>query len=334
MGYRYRKKYRCYFCGRHTRDIVSVLFDNEVRILCIRCFLSYTLHETIKDMLRYGNEEDLISVVRVLEGINDLVEDNPFVQAIRYVIDEWAQKYPQPLYVDQLEARWRYRFPLVKILKYLQDEEIFVMASFPGSKRVVISPGDLLRSLLKRYSSSRDFFRDIVKAITGLAVVRYLIDPQSLKLRMVYATLQAIAACIERGTNQVYYKIMGYKCKLCNGVFSTKSEIKMHLLREHSYEISCSDIDECFHDYVIEIKGKPIGILCRSTLFIEKASVYGVGNISKYLRNLLTRGAIIPQEGDEIIREEDGVKYVVIDPAWIKVRERMRMLERQLIRPR
>ena len=333
MRYGQRRSYQCHFCGRFTDEAVFVWLDGSQKILCIRCFLSYTLHETVRDMLDHGNEDDFRSVVRVLEGINDLIEDNPLVQAIRYVIDTWAQKYPQPLYLDELERKWKYRQTIDKVVEYLRMEEIFSKARFPGSDREFLAPGPILKSLLKRFPSSRGFFQDVVKAITGLAVIKYLSDPQSLKLRMIYATLQAIGVCA-KNKKEVYYEIKGYTCKLCNATFKTREEIRTHILRDHGYEIAWNNIDECLHKYISEIKGKPLGILCKYFLFIEKANVYGVRSITKYLRYLLTRGAILPRAGNEAIMDKNGEKYVIVDLAWIRVRERMRTLEKQLIRTR
>lgn len=331
--YRRRKYYKCYFCGKYSRDIVIAYIDGDNRTVCIRCFLAYALYETIRDMLKHGNEEDLRYVVRVLEGINDLVEDNPLAQSIRYVIDEWAHKYPKPLYVDELERKWRYRFNLDKILKYLASEEILVRVRFPGSTRLLLSPGNTLRDMLKRFPTSRGFFRDIVKAVTGLAVVRYLADAETRKFRNIYATLQAIAACIDGGEREPVYEVKGYKCRLCGKVFSSRTEIRTHILKEHSYEIECSD-ETCISNYMEPITGKQLGEWCKYAVFVEKASVYGVGSLNRYLRYLLTKGAILPQEEEEVVVERGGEKYVAVDIAWIRVRERMRMLERQIIRRR
>jgi len=338
MSYELRSRYTCAYChktynARYVPFVVIKMHDKE-EIWCIRCFLAYALHETIKDMLTSGEEEDFKSAIRVLEGINDIVEENPLVQAIRDTIDRWVQKYPQPLYRDELEAHWKWRrLSLDRVLQYLRDEEIFVESRFVKSNRIHISPGRILRILLKRYSSSKSLFKDVVKAITGLAVIKYLSDPQSLKLRMIYATLQAIGVCA-KNKKEVYYEIKGYTCKLCNATFKTREEIRTHILRDHGYEIAWNNIDECLHKYISEIKGKPLGILCKYFLFIEKANVYGVRSITKYLRYLLTRGAILPRAGNEAIMDKNGEKYVIVDLAWIRVRERMRTLEKQLIRTR
>ena len=333
--YRRTRYFKCYFCGKYSKDVVAAYIDGDRRYVCIRCFLSYVLHETIKDMLKHGNEDDLKYVVRVLEGINDLVEDNPLAQSIRFVIDEWAQRYPKPLYIDELGRKWRYRLDLDKVLSYLSSEDILLVSRFPGSNRSVLTAENLLRDLLRRFPSSKGFFSDIVKAITGLAIVKYLADPKTRKFRMIYATLQALAACIDDTCKEPYYEVKGYKCNLCNNVFSSRTEVKLHILNQHPYEIDC-DIDnaDCFYKYVSEVTGKQIGMWCRYSLFIEKASVYRVGVINRYLRYLLTKGAIIPVEGKEVVVERKGDKYIAVDIAWIRVREYMRQLERQLVRVR
>lgn len=333
--YRRRPYFKCYFCGKYSKNIVLAYIDGAERYVCTRCFLSYILHEAIKEMLKYGDEEDLKHVVRVLEGINDLVEDNPLAQSIRFVIDEWAQKYPKPLYIDELERKWGYKFKLDKILEYLSSEEILTKSKFLGSDRLILSPGNMLRNLLRRFPSSKGFFRDIVKAVTGLAVVRYLADPKTRKFRMIYATLQALAACIDDPDSEPYYEVKGYRCRICNNAFSSKTEIKLHILKQHPYEINCDiDDNECFLKYVSEITGRQLGIWCKHRLFIEKASVYGVRAINRYFRYLLTKGAIIPVEGEEIVVERKGDKYIAADIAWGRVRERMKQLERQVIRGR
>lgn len=328
--------FKCYLCGKYSKSLVIAYIDNAERYVCTRCFLSHILHETIKEMLKYGNEEDLKYAVRVLEGINDLVEDNPYAQAIRFIIDEWAQRYPKPLSIDELKWKWKYRLSLDKVLDYLASEEILIRSKLSGSNYLILSPGDILRDLLRRFPSSRGFFRDVVKVSTGLAVVRYLADPETAKFRKIYATLQAIAECLNDNDREPYYEVKGYRCKLCKSVFLSKDAIKFHILKQHySYEIDCDiNKDECFFKYVSEIPGKQLGVWCKYIYFVRKACVYGVGDINRYRRYLLTKGVITPMKGEEVVIERKGDKYIAVDIAWIRVRERMRQLERQVIRGR
>lgn len=331
----YVKKYTCDFCRKNIRDVVFVTIDNKECILCIRCFLSYALHETIKDMIASGREEDFKCALRVLEGINDLVEDNPFVQSIKFVIDEWARKYPKPLYKDKLKHKYYlyYRTPLERILNYLSDEGILIERKATHSNRIILVPGQILQNLLNRYPpSTKAFFKDVIKAITGLVIVRYLIDPEKPKLRAIYATLQAIKKCTDCPSTKPYYKKKEYFCKLCGSKFIDKNEAEEHLIIDHKEETAYKDANESFSEY-IEIRGEEIGKKCEYDLFVEWASIYGV-RIDKYLRNLLSRGIILPQEGDEAIVEEGGRRYIVVDLAWIKLREYMRSVERQIIRSR
>ena len=332
---RIRRYYECYLCGKYSRDIVVAYIDGDNRVVCIRCFIPYILHETIRDMLRNGSEEELRYVLRVLEGLNDLVENHPLAQAIRYIVDTWAQRFPKPLRKSTLETSWRYRLRLNKVLSYLASEGILVESRLQGSSSIVISPGPLLRDLLKKFPTSRGFFQDVVRAVTGLAIVRYLADAETRKIRSVYATLQALAECLDDSLKSPVYKIKGDKCRICDRIYSLKVEIKTHLLKEHAYKVNCDlNKEECFNQMVETITGEKIGVWCRLNLFISKAGVYGISNLSRYLRSLLTRGVIIPQEEEEIVVERNGEKFVAVDIAWIKVRERMRMLERQLVRPR
>jgi len=327
------RRFKCYLCNKYSEDIVIAYIDNAERHICIRCFLSYTLHETIKEMLKYGDEEDLKYAVRVLEGINDLVEDNPYAQAIMFTIDEWAQRYPKPLFIDELEQKWRYKLPLDKVLDYLASEEILIRSKLSNSNYLILSPGNILRNLLRKFPSSRGFFKDVVKVIKGLAVVRYLADPNTAKFRKIYATLQAIAACLDDNDKEPYYKVKGYKCKLCEHIFPSKEAIRSHILKQHSYEINCDvDEDECILKYVLEIPEKQLGVWCKYVYFVKKANVYGIDRINRYLSYLLTRGVITPIEGEEVVIERKGDKYIAVDIAWIRVRERMRQLERQIIR--
>jgi len=331
MPYYTRQKYTCEFCHKNTSEIVFVKINNLDYRLCTRCFLSYALHETIRDMVTSGREDDFKCALRVLEGINDLVEDNPLVQSIRFVIDEWARKYPKPLFKDELEFNWRYRFNVSKILDYLMREGILIERKSPSSNRIVIAPGDLLQDLLNRYPPlTKGFFKDVVKTITGLAVVRYLSDPTSPKLRAIYATLQAIKKCTECPSTKPYFKKKEYICKICGDKFVNKDEIKEHLIVNHKDKVAYKDVNESFSEYV-EISGEEIGKKCEYDLFVEWASIYGV-RIDKYLRILLTRGVILPQEGDEVVVEEGDKKYIIVDLAWIRLREYMRSIERQIVR--
>jgi hypothetical protein len=330
------RKYHCYHCHRYVSDVVKVIINREEKYICIRCHLSLLLHDTIVNILKYGTEEDLKCLIRVLEGINDLVEANPLIQAIIYVIDRWSHKYPQPLYLHELMNEWKYKVPLQKVLNYLSSEGIFeILLTHTGHK--MLSPGYVLRELLKRYSSSREFFENVVKIITGLAIVAYLVDPESLKLRMIYATLQAINACIDDKCTKPYYEIKGYRCKLCEGtkqvVFASKDEARKHALEDHFRQVNCDIIDEeCFNKYFEILTGRQFGVWCRYNIFVEKASVYGVRKISRFLRYLLVKRVIVPLEGDEIVKEIEGDKYIAVDFAWIKIREYMRQLDKELIR--
>jgi len=329
-----RRLYQCYICKKSYRsDVVEVDIDGASRTVCLRCWFAYCMHLVARDVLQNGGEEDLRHLLRVLEGINDLVEDNPMVQALRHVIDEWANKYPRPLYVDELEAKWRYRLGLDKVLKYLEDEGIFRRAQLAGVNKIILSPGDLLRSLLKRFSTSRGFFRDLVKVVTGLAIVRFLKEGEIPKIRAIYATVRAISECIESGVSAPVFRVKGYKCKCCNAIFATRHEATRHLLERHASEIGCSS-DECLSSYIEPVADAQIGMWCRESFFISKAGVYGVRNINKFFRELLTRGAIVPVEGDEVVIEVNGERFIAVDNSWGRFVERMRTLERQLVRVR
>lgn len=329
---RFLKYHECSFCGKNTSDIVAVNVDGVEKEICLRCFLAWILHDTIKDMLVNGKEEDLRHVVKVLEGINELVEDNPLTQGVRQVIDEWVQKYPKPLYINELTAKWKYKIEVDKVISYLASEGILVRSQLSGIPQNVLSPGDILKKLLQKYPSTKGLFSEVVKAITGLAIVRYLIDPENPKLRSIYATLQAINMCISEGKREPVYEVKGYKCKLCDKTFLSRVELKQHFILEHSFENE--NIEDYLDSNVEIVKGKKLGEWCKEAYFIEKAGVYGVNNIQAYLRRLLTKGALIPPEGDEIAMEREGEKYVAVDESWIKVREYMRVLEKQRIRNR
>jgi len=326
-------KYECYYCRKVTNDVVEINVAGVRRYICRRCYLARLFHDSILSMLRDGNEDDLNYVLRVLRGINDLIEDNPQAQAIRYVIDVWSQKYPKPLYVDELESGWKYIIPFQKVLGYLVSEKIFRIEQTNFGREAIL-PGPLLEDLLKMFPSSRGFFRDVIRAVTGLVTVNYLSDPETRKFRKVYAILQAINVCIDDENKISYFEIKGYKCKLCEPVnqpiFASITEVKEHILNTHS--IDC-DLDEetCFNSCVEYVLGKEIAVWCKLLTFIEKASVFGV-EISKFLRDLLTRGVILPPEGDEVVRDVGGEKYVAVDVAWFRIRERMRALERELRR--
>jgi len=326
-------KYECYFCRKVTSDVVEIYVNGARRYICRRCYLARLLHDAILSMLRDGNEDTFSYVLRVLKGINDLIEDNPQAQAIRYVIDVWSQKFPEPLYVDELESRWKYMISFQKVLRYLISEKIFRIEQ-TNFGREVIRPGPLLEDLLKMFPSSRGFFRDVIRAVTGLVTVNYLSDPETRKFRKVYAILQAINVCIDDENKIPYYEIKGYKCKLCEDVnqpiFASMAEVKEHILKTHSIDCDLNE-EVCFNSCVEYVFGKQIGIWCKFLTFVEKASVFGV-EISKFFRDLLTRGVILPSEGDEVMRHIKEEKYIAVDIAWFRVRERMRALERELRR--
>lgn len=326
------RKYQCHYCNKYVyaSDVASeVMIDGMKRYICIKCHLSRSLYDAIINMLTYGDEEGFRQVARVLQGVSDLIEENPLAQAVVYVINEWSQKYPgQTLYVKELESKWRYNISLQQILGYLSSTGIFIIDG--GA----LSPGHVLKKLLLRFPSSKDFFKDVIKIVTGLAVIRYAKDPLSKKFRMLFATLQAINACIDDEYTEPYYEIKGYKCKFCGAEFALMRDAKRHALEDHSHCITTYDADdeESLYNSFEVLTGKQLGVLCRYEVFIEKAGAYGVSNIGKFMRYLLTKGVIVPPESDDLIVVKKGKKYIVVDLAWIRVRERMRDLERQLRR--
>ena len=108
---------------------------------------------------------------------------------------------------------------------------------------------------------------------------------------------------------------------------------KKHLKEHHEDRVLYEGLDECFNRY-ITIKGEEIiGVKCDYDTFLEWASIYGVRQ-EKFIRNLLSRGAILPKESDEAIIEDKSGKKVIVDIAWVRAREYMLTLERQIIRSR
>jgi hypothetical protein len=329
----YAHIYNCDGCKKPVKGGYIVDINGKEMLLCLRCFLSHSLHETIRDMLQSGREEDIRDVLRFLRGINDLIEDNPLVQGIRHLIDVWAMRYPRPLSLSDADLRnWYYKVSIKTVVNYLIDEQIFKISA--GDQ---LEPGALLEKLLKLHATNKSIYRDLVKAVTGLATVRFLVDPDNPKLRSVYATIQAIANCLNE--LDPYYIVKGYKCRLCGAELATRYEAENHVKEKHSPELS---LEEYMGDaaeggagkYVEEIRGDAIGYLCRQTLFLQSATAYGVHGISKYLRRLIIDGVLLPVRGDDAIIEKGGEMYVVVDPSWIRVRERMRSLERKIIRHR
>jgi hypothetical protein len=283
-------------------------------------------------MLKDENPDNIQYIIRVLKGINDLIENNPHAQAIRYVIDMWSQKFPKrDLYVIDLASNWGYSIPLQKILEYLLSMGIFEIKQLEIG--IAISPGPLLNKLLEKYSSSREFFQSVVRVVTGLATVSFLAAPENKKFNKIYAIIQALNACIDDNSKIPCYEIKGYKCKICNSIFKTKSEMEDHLSKTHNLRDSESG------QYIEEIFGDIKGYWCKYSIFLEKASAYNVKTVG-LKRDLISRNVIIPEKipeeegGEEIVIRIGEEEYVLVDIAWFRVRERMRTLERELGRVR
>ncbi len=319
--------YRCGSCGKLVKGVYDVEIDGKKVLLCLRCFLSHTLHETLRDMLLSGGEEEVKDVLRVLKGLNDLIEDNPRVQAIRHLIDSWAERYPRPLSLDDIP--WPYiGIKTETVVKYLVDEQIFRVEA--GGQLV---PGALLERLLKLHPTNRSFFTELVKVVTGLATVRFLVDPENPRLRSVYATLQSLAACLDEA--RPHYKVEGYRCKLCGAELATRYEVENHILEKHSLEGGFEEhTGGDVREYVEEVRSEVVGYLCRWELFTQSSVAYGVRDITKYLMRLLKDGVLLPAKSDEAFVDREGERYVVVDPSWIRFRERMRSLERKVVRQR
>jgi hypothetical protein len=317
--------YRCGRCGKLVKGVYNVEIDGKKMLWCLRCFLSHGLHETIRDMLLSGREEEVKDVLRVLKGLNDLIDDNSLVQGIRHLIDSWAERYPKPLSLDDIP--WPYIIEKETVVKYLEDEQIFRIAA--GGQ---LEPGVLLEKLLKLYPTNRSFFTELVKVVTGLATVRFLVDPENPRLRSVYATLQSLAACLDEA--RPHYKVKGYRCKLCGAEFATMYEVENHILEKHSLEGGFEErTGGDVREYVEEVS-ELVGYLCRWEHFTRSAVAYGVHNITKYLMRLLKDGVLLPAKSDEAFVDREGERYVVVDPSWIRFRERMRSLERKVVRQR
>jgi len=319
--------YRCGHCGKLVKGAYIVEIDEKKVLLCRRCFLSLTLHETIRDMLLSGREEEVEDVLRVLKGLNDLIDDNPLVQGIRHLIDFWAERYPRPLSLDDIP--WPYiGIKKETVVKYLVDEQIFRVVA--GGQLV---PGALLEMLLKLHATNRSFFTKLVKVVMGLATVRFLVDPENPRLRSVYATLDSLAACLDEA--KPYYKVEGYRCKLCGAEFATRYEVENHILEKHSLEGGFEEhTGGDVREYVEGVRSELVGSLCRWEFFTQSAIANDVHNITKYLMRLLKDGVLLPAKSDEAFVEVNGEKYVVVDPSWIRFRERMRSLERKIVRQR
>lgn len=326
MSWIKRHRFQCYKCEKFVDEGVYIKHHDGEVFVCIRCFLSDALHETIRDILLSGKEEDIRDVVRVLKGVNELIEDNPLVQGIRHVIDLWFNKYPSPIFMSNIIGDWPYKINPQRIVDYLVHEQIFSIS------QESLVPGEILKKLIKLYVTNKSIFTDIAKVVTGLATVRFLVDPNNPKLRSIFAVLQALRSCLDEAIP--YYKVKGYRCKLCGMEFATRYDIMQHI-QSHGLMDDVAEIsDDLFQEYVEEIKGEVIGYLCRELLFIEKASTYGVHRTTKYLRKLITHGAVLATESDHAVVEMNGNRYIVVDASWMRIRERMRNLERQIIRQR
>lgn len=317
------KLIKCERCGRYKRK----LYDINGMMVCSDCVRSHSFYKVFKNGFK---DPDLRGdVVTVGIDIGNIVWFNPFSQAWFYPLLLWIffKTKGLTLYVEELEASWKYKTPLRKVLQVYQEEGIFKVIESNGRKKIV--EGEILNEVLRKYGDRSDVF-DIVGAWTsGLIISRLHEESDTPDFRAVNATISTIAEKLVDSDGNIkgepYTKISGYRCRICGNKFASKEDIRKHLMDKHTVPS-----DEIMAQ--VEEETTTIGYLLDYELLLENLKREGV-KPERFVERI-EKFAVLVHEDPETpwIVERDGRKYIVVEPAWVRVIAKTRVYEKELVR--
>ena len=320
-----KKLKKCERCGKYKRVLYNV---NGVWICsdCIRGIAFYKVfREGFRDPKMRGD------VITVGIDIGNLVWFNPFAQAWLFPITLWMyfKDTGKKFYLKDLESVWRYRTPLMDVMKVYQEENILRIVE-EGNEHVIVE-GDALKEMLRKYGDRSDVYEIIGAWVSGLVISRLHEEADAPDFRFVNAAMRSIAEKLVDSSGNIraepYTKTTGYRCRICGAKFMTREEIRRHLMVAHRVP---SD-EVMMH---VEEESITVGYLLEITYLIDVLKREGVKPERFFER--IEKFATLVHEDPEVPRivERDGKRYLVIHPSWVRVVARARIYERELIRGR
>lgn len=298
-------------------------------MICYDCVRGVSFYRVFKDGFRDpGLRGDVVTVGM---DIGNLVWFNPFAQAWFYPLLLWMffKTRELTLHLGDLSASWKYKTPLSKVLQVYQEEGIFKVIGSDENK--IIVEGDALSEVLKKYGDRSDVF-DIVGAwASGLIISRLHEESDAPDFRAVNAAIYSIAEkLIDVDGNikaESYTKTTGHRCRICGGKFASKEDIRKHLMMVHRIPS-----DEIMAH--VEEESITVGYLLEYEYLLENLKKEGV-KPERFVERI-EKFAVLVHEDPEIpwIIERDGRRYIVLEPAWVRVVAKTRVYERELVRGR
>jgi len=296
--------------------------------ICNDCIRGIAFYTVFRDGFR--DPELRGDVITVGIDIGNLVWLNPFASAWLYPILLWTffRERGVRLHLEDLKLVWKYRSAsLEEVLRLYIEEGIFKVIEEDGEH--VIVEGDALNEMLKMYGDRPDLYEIIEAWVGGLLISRLHQEDDAPDFRYVFAAVKAIADNLTDSDGNIrgqpYVKTVSYRCRKCGAPFLTKEEARRHLIQRH--RVPSGEVMA-----YIEEETMTVGYLLEIERLIETLRREGVRPERFWDR--IERFGVLVHEDAETPRvvERNGSKYLVIDPAWVRIVARTRTRERELIR--
>jgi len=314
---------KCEQCGKYKRR----LFNVDGRLICTDCLRGEAFYKVFKEGFKDPELRGDIIVVGI--DIGNIVWLNPFAQAWIYPLLLWMYFKTRglTLTLEELRLSWRYKTSIDTVLKMYQEEGIFRVVE-EGSRHLIVE-GDTLKEMLSKYGDRPDVFDIIGAWVYGLVISRLHAESDAPDFRAVNTIVHVIAEKLVDADGNIigepYSKISGYSCIKCGARFMTRDEAKKHVMMVHRLSS-----DEAMS--LIKEEHITIGYLLDYDYFVNALDSYGI-RPEKFVERMLKLKILIHEDPDEPkIIERNGKRYIVIEPAWVRVVARVRARERDLIR--
>jgi hypothetical protein len=315
---------KCERCGRYKRGLYNV----NGMIICSNCIRKIAFYkvfsEGFKDPSMRGD------VITVGLDLGNMTWLNPFAQAWYYPILLWVfyKDYNIKFKLSDLKLKWRYKTPLEQVLKFYIEEKIFRIVVEENEELIV--EGDALKEMLDKYGDMPDALDIIGSWISGLIISRVRAEAETPDFRVINAIVDALSKYIDPDGNIKaipYSKVVGYRCNLCGYLIPSKDEAKKHVSLSH--RIPSDEVMNYLREESISI-----GYLVKLSVIDQSLRKEGV-QPERFVERIEKFGVLVHEDPEEPrIVDRDGIRYVVVHPAWFRVLTRTRMYERDLIRNR
>jgi len=320
-----RRLKRCERCGKYKRILLNINGMN----ICRDCIRGLAFYRVFKE--GFSDPKLRGDVITVGLDIGNLIYYNPHSHAWCFPLILWiyCKELNIPYHYDLIKKMWKYKVSLDRVMKLYIEEGIFRFEKIENKE--IIVEGNVLKDMLKKYGDRPDAF-DIIDAwVTGLIISKLHEEADAPDFRSVEAIINVLSKeTVDSDGNIIadpYYKVSGYVCRICGGRFPSRDEIRRHLMTIHtipSDEIMAYVQEESVViGYLLELQHLINGMRREGVLperFIEKMEKFAI---------LVHDDAEAPR-----IVEREGKRYIVVDPAWIRVISRTRIYERELVRGR